>query len=118
MWAHTSLQPGDVDVAEVYDGFSASAISWLEDVQLVPEGAGGPFFGAGRGRLGGPRPWVLTDGGQLGGGRLHGFGKLAQAVKQLRSEAGQNQAPRADVALACSGAQSVASLVLLTRERA
>jgi acetyl-CoA acetyltransferase len=117
MWARTSLRPDDVDVAEVYDGFSASAISWLEDIQLVPEGAGGPFFAAGLGHIGGPRPWVLTDGGQLGGGRLHGFGKLAQAVRQLRAEAGQNQVSKADVALACSGAQSVASLVLLTRER-
>jgi acetyl-CoA acetyltransferase len=117
MWSRTSLKPADVDVAEIYDGFSASAIAWLEDAQLVPEGAGGPFFGEGRGRLGGPRPWVLTDGGQLGGGRLHGFGKLAQSVKQLRAEAGANQAPDVNVALACSGAQSVASLVLLTKER-
>jgi len=30
MWARTSLRPGDVDVAELYDGFTIEAVWWLE----------------------------------------------------------------------------------------
>src|SRR5699024_4369132 len=30
MWSRTSLRPADVDVAELYDGFSWLAMSWLE----------------------------------------------------------------------------------------
>jgi acetyl-CoA acetyltransferase len=117
LWSRTSLRARDVDVAELYDGFSWLAICWLEDLGFVDKGAGGPFFEAGGGQLGGYRPVVCTDGGQLGGGRLHGFGKLAQAVSQLRGEAGQNQVSGAEVAVAAAGGGLAGAAVLLTKEQ-
>lgn len=117
LWSRTSLRARDVDVAELYDGFSWLAISWLEDLGFVEKGAGGPFFEAGGGRLGGSKPFVCTDGGQLGAGRLHGFGKLAQAVSQLRGEAGQGQVSGAEVGLAAAGGGPAGAAILLTREQ-
>jgi len=116
LWSRTHLRPADVDVAELYDGFSWLAICWLEDMRFVAKGEGGPFFAEGRARLDGDLP-VCTDGGQLGMGRIHGFGKIAQAVLQLRGEAGPNQKPGATVALACAGGGPQCAALLLTGER-
>ena len=99
MWAGTDLGPADVDVAQLYDGFSSMTLCWLEDLGFVKKGEAGPWFAEGRGRL--------------GGGRLHGFGKLAEAVKQLRGECGERQVEGAEVALACVGGGAIASAMLL-----
>jgi acetyl-CoA acetyltransferase len=114
MWSRTTATASDLDIAEVYDGFSMQAIVWLENLGVVAMGQGGPFFEQGRGSLGSDGVKVCTDGGQLGGGRLHGFGKLAQAVAQLREEAGPMQVRDAELGVACSGGGAVASTVLLS----
>jgi len=114
LWSATCLRPGDVDVVEVYDGFSWLALCWLEDLGFCAKGQAGSFVAEGRARLGGDLP-ICTDGGQLGAGRLHGFGKLAAAVLQLRGEAGAAQVTDAEVALACAGGGSAAAALLLKR---
>ena len=91
----------------------AMAICWLEDIGFVKKGEAGPFLAEGRGRLGGELP-ICTDGGHLGAGRLHGLGKLAEAVQQLRGECGRRQVPGAEVAVACAGGGSFAAAILLT----
>jgi acetyl-CoA acetyltransferase len=113
MWAGTELKPTDLDVAEIYDGFSTLAICWLEDAGIVDKGDAGPWLAEGRGRLGAELP-ICTDGGQLGAGRLHGFGKVAEAVQQLRGDCGERQVPDAQVALVCAGGGTVATAMLLT----
>ncbi|MCU1360148.1 MAG: DitF protein [Ilumatobacteraceae bacterium] len=113
MWAGTDLKPADVDVAQIYDGFSTLAISWLEDLGFVGPGEAGPWLAEGRGRLGGDMP-ICTDGGQLGAGRLHGFGKVAETAQQLRGECGARQVPNAEVALTCAGGGPLATSILFT----
>jgi acetyl-CoA acetyltransferase len=115
MWARTSLVPSDVDVAELYDGFSYFTLCWLEDLGFVEKGKAGRFFEDGGGALGSRLP-VNTDGGQLGMGRLHGFGKVAEAVSQLRGEA-VNQVENAEVAVATAGGgPGCVSILLRTTE--
>ena len=88
MWARTDLQPADVDVAELYDGFSILTLSWLEALGFCGEGEAGGFVDGGRRiRLGGELP-LNTYGGQLSAGRLHGFWLFHEAVLQLRGQAG------------------------------
>jgi len=113
MWAGTDLKPKDVDVAQVYDGFSSLAIGWLEDLGFVGKGEAGDWLVEGNGKLGGQMP-ICTDGGQLGGGRLHGFGKVAETVLQLRGEAGERQVEGAEVALTCAGGGPLATSIILT----
>jgi len=115
LWNGTELTHEDVNFVEPYDGFSWLALCWMEDLGFVPKGSGGEFFEKGHGRLGGTLP-VLTDGGQLGMGRLHGMGKLAQAVLQLRGEAGANQVAGARVGIACAGGGPSAGAILLTSD--
>ena len=52
------------------------------------QGEAGPFVENGRIELGGELP-INTWGGQLSGGRLHGFGHLAESVRQVRRECGR-----------------------------
>lgn len=119
LWSRTALRPGDVDVAQLYDGFSFLALSWLEALGFCPAGEGGPFVADGDGAritVGGELP-LNTGGGQLSGGRLHGFGHLHEAVLQLRGGAGDRQVAGAEVAVAAAGGGPLAGCLLLTRGR-
>ncbi len=93
MWARTDLKPTDVDVAELYDGFSILTLSWLEALGFCREGEAGSFVDGGQ-RIGldGELP-LNTYGGQLSAGRLHGFWLFHEAVLQLRGQAGPRQVP-------------------------
>ena len=92
MWSRTELKPADVDVAELYDGFSWLTLAWLEALGFAAKGEGGPFVEGGkRIALDGELP-LNTSGGQLSAGRLHGFGLLHEACVQLRGLGGDRQA--------------------------
>lgn len=116
MWSRTDLKPSDVDVAEIYDGFSIYAVRWLEALGLCPRNETGSFVEGGhRIALDGELP-ISTGGGQLSGGRLHGYGGLLQACIQLRGLGGDRQVrPRPEVVAVSSGAESFTSCLLLAR---
>lgn len=113
LWAGTDLTPADVDVAQLYDGFSFMTLNWFEDLGFGKLGEAGDFFQSGKAHIGGDLP-CNTDGGQLGIGRLHGLGKVAEAVQQLRGECGDRQVADAQVAVASAGGGGIGSAVLLT----
>jgi acetyl-CoA acetyltransferase len=114
MWSRTDLKPSDVDVAQVYDGFSIYAVRWLESLGLCPRNETGAFVDGGhRIARGGELP-INTGGGQLSGGRLHGYGALYEACAQLRGGGGDRQVhPRPEIAVVTSGAESFTSALLL-----
>jgi acetyl-CoA acetyltransferase len=114
LWSRTDLTPADVDTAQLYDGFSFLALAWLEALGFCGKGESGPFVEGGRIELGGALP-MNTWGGQLSGGRLHGFGFLAEAIRQLRGECGERQVPDCEVAMVANGGGPVAGCMLLTR---
>ena len=58
-----------------------------------------------------------TNGGQLSGGRLHGFGFIHEACVQLRGEGGARQVPGdVEVAAVANGGGPIAGAPLLSRE--
>jgi acetyl-CoA acetyltransferase len=114
MWSRTDLKPADVDVAELYDGFTILTLSWLEALGFCAEGQAGGFVeGGDRIRLGGALP-LNTYGGQLSAGRLHGFWLFHEAVLQLRGQAGQRQVLGAQVAITSAGGGFRCGCILLT----
>jgi len=117
LWERTDLKPSDVDVAQLYDGFSFLTMTWLEALGFCGKGESGPFIEGGhRIALDGELP-VNTHGGQLSAGRLHGFGFIHEACLQLRGEAGDRQVPkRVEVAAVGNGGGPIAGAMLLTRE--
>ena len=43
MWSRTDLKPDDVDVAQLYDGFTFLTFAWLEALGFCGDGEAGPF---------------------------------------------------------------------------
>jgi acetyl-CoA acetyltransferase len=118
LWARTDLTVDDVDTAQLYDGFSFLTITWLEGLGFFPKGEAGPWLEAGEARigLGGKLP-LNTNGGQLSGGRLHGYGYLYEACAQLRGDAVGRQVEGAEVAVVAAGGGPLGGCILLTADR-
>jgi acetyl-CoA acetyltransferase len=116
LWQRTDLKPADVDVANLYDGFSILTLIWLEALGFCGKGESGAFVQSGaRIALSGCLP-LNTGGGQLSAGRLHGFGLLWETCRQLWSEAGERQVQGAKVGITAAGGGPLAGCLLLTRE--
>jgi acetyl-CoA acetyltransferase len=118
LWGRTDLKPSDVQLAEMYDGFSFITMCWLEAMGFCGKGESGPFVEGGqRIALDGELP-LNTNGGQLSAGRLHGFGFIHEACTQLWGEAGDRQVKGdPEVGVACAGGGPMAGALLLTRRR-
>ena len=116
MWSRTDLTPRDVDIAQLYDGFTFLTFAWLEALGLCGEGEAGPFVeGAERIALDGELP-LNTYGGQLSAGRMHGYWVLHEACVQLRGDGGERQVPgEPEVAVVSNGGGPIAGCMLLTR---
>jgi acetyl-CoA acetyltransferase/uncharacterized OB-fold protein len=116
MWSRTSLRPTDVDVAELYDGFSFNCLTWLEALGFCGVGEAKDFLDGGkRIALDGELP-LNTHGGQLSGGRTHGYGFMHEAVLQLRGDAGERQVAGARVAAVSAGGGMPTGALLLRRQ--
>ncbi len=117
LWTRTDYRPDDADMAQLYDGFSFLTLSWLEALGLCPVGESGPFVEGGeRIALDGELP-LNTSGGQLSGGRLHGYGFLHEAALQLWGEADRRQIPNEpQVAVVAAGGGNTCGCILLVKE--
>jgi acetyl-CoA C-acetyltransferase len=82
----------DIDVAELYDAFTYQELMWLEAMGLSADGQAGKDLEAGRFAIGGDLP-VNPSGGLLSGHPVIAAGliRIAEAVKQVRGEAGPYQ---------------------------
>jgi acetyl-CoA acetyltransferase len=117
LWQNTTMTPSDVDMAQIYDGFSFLTVMWLEALGFCEHGKVGEFIEAGeRIALDGPLP-INTSGGQLSGGRLHGMGFLHEACVQLWGEGGDRQAAKMPevVAVGVGGGPVAGSMLLSSR---
>lgn len=92
------IQLSDVDCAELYDCFTAEVLFQLEDYGWCGKGEGGSFVGEGNIGPGGTIP-VNTGGGLLSCYHLGDLTGWAEAVRQLRGEAGDRQVRDCHVAL-------------------
>jgi acetyl-CoA acetyltransferase/uncharacterized OB-fold protein len=113
MWTRTSLRPSDVDVAQLYDGFTMNCLSWIEALGFCGIGEAKDFLDGGKNIA---RDGVLplnTHGGQLSHGRTHGMGLFHEAIVQLRGEGGVRQVPDAKVAVVSSGGLTPSGAILL-----
>ncbi len=118
MWTRTDIKPSDVQLAEMYDGFSFITMAWLEAMGFCGKGESGPYVEGGQ-RIARDGELALnTHGGQLSAGRLHGYGFLHEACVQLWGEAGERQVPgEPEIGVAAAGGGPLAGSLLLSRRR-
>lgn len=113
LWSRTTLRPSDVNLAELYDGFTFNCLSWIEALGFCGIGEAKEFIGDGTSiSREGDLP-VNTHGGQLSHGRTHGMGLLREAILQLRGEAGAHQIPGRHTAVVSSGGLASGGALLL-----
>ncbi len=118
-FARAGVRPSDVDTIQFYDSFTITVLVLLEDAGFCKKGEGGAFVAQGHLRRGGRLP-LNTDGGGLSAchSGMRGLFLIAEAVRQLRGEAGDAQVPDAKLALAVGsgGWLSCIGAVVLGRE--
>ena len=116
LWSRTSLRPGDVDVAQLYDGFTFNCLSWIEALGFCGIGEAKDFLDGGKNIARDGLLPLNTHGGQLSHGRTHGMGLVHEAIVQLRGEGGARQVPGARVAVVSSGGLTPSGVILLRKD--
>ena len=112
LWRNAGIGPADVGAAEIYDCFSSTVLFGLEGLGLVAKGGAGDFIRAGETGVNGKLP-VNTHGGLLCEGYLHGMNSVAEAVLQLRGDAGERTVPNLESVVVTSGALMDGSAMVL-----
>ncbi|WP_413790954.1 MULTISPECIES: thiolase family protein [unclassified Pseudomonas] len=116
LWDRSGMTPADMDVAQLYDGFTYVTLTWLEALGFCPLGEAGRWLDNGRTiGPGGSLP-MNTNGGQLAEGRLHGVSFLAEAVQQLRGLNGSRQVHGAKNAVVATSTGPQCGAMILTNQ--
>jgi acetyl-CoA acetyltransferase len=119
LWTNAGVGPADVDLPQLYDGFSPFVYFWLEVLGLCPVGEAHRFVQDGR--IDSDRPDglpVLSGGGALGNGRMHGIPQMLECYLQLSGRAGDRQRARATVGVACHSSPHLGGAVVYTTDPA
>ena len=102
-FGEAGVKPGEIDVAMIYDSFSITVLTILEDLGFCPKGEGGRWVQGGRLRFdrSADGPALNTDGGGLSSNHpgMRGIFLLIEAVRQLRG-ASRSQVEGASLAVA------------------
>jgi acetyl-CoA C-acetyltransferase len=94
------VKHADIDMAMIYDSFTITVVSTLENLGFCKPGEGGAFVSGGRLRFDGEFP-INTDGGGLSSNHpmMRGMFLVIEATRQLRGECGPRQVKDCKIAL-------------------
>ena len=117
LWKVSGYSISDMDLVNIYDGFSSLSLEWIEAACGVRGEVGGfleDSWNLETGKLSflGRIP-MSTHGGNLGEGRVQGFGHVLEAVRQLRGTAGKRQLKDPTLALVVNGNNPVNAGMIL-----
>lgn len=88
-FAEAEVTPQEIDIAMIYDSFTITVLTMLEDLGFCKKGEGGAFVEGERLSFKSPlKPTLNTDGGGLSSNHpgMRGLFLLIEAVRQLRGE--------------------------------
>lgn len=122
-FGEAGVRPEEIDVAMLYDSFTITVLTLLEDLGFCKKGEGGSVVRGGRLRFDNPaRPALNTDGGGLSSNHpgMRGIFLLIEATRQLRGQS-TSQVEGARLAVACGlggrlGSRHSAGTVILGRD--
>ncbi len=98
LWDRSGWRPDDIDVVQLYDGFTPLVYLWLEVMGFCGVGEAWQFIQDGRIAVDGPFP-LLSGGGSQGWGRIHGVQQILECYLQLSGRAEGRQIPGAETGL-------------------
>ena len=113
LYRMADLTPDDIDVAQLYDCFTYTQLTLIEDYGFCKKGEGGAFVEDGRIEIGGELP-MNTHGGHLGEAYIHGFTHILEGVKQMRGTS-TAQVDDAETTLVASAVPGPTSALILGR---
>ena len=117
LWSASGLTAAEVDLPQVYDGFSPFVWLWLEALGICPEGSAHRFITDGGIDSDDPTAVpALSGGGALGNGRMHGIPQMLECYLQLSGRAGERQRAGVEVALACHASPHYGGIVAYSSE--
>jgi acetyl-CoA acetyltransferase len=102
LWERSGIAPTEVDLPQVYDGFSPFVYLWMEVLGLCPIGEAHRMVL--EGGIDSDREAavpVLSGGGALGNGRMHGVPQMLECYLQLAGRAEERQRPNMSIGIAC-----------------
>jgi acetyl-CoA acetyltransferase len=117
LWERSGVGPADVDLPQVYDGFSPFVYLWMEALSLCPVGEAHRLVleGGIDSDCADALP-VLSGGGALGNGRMHGVPQMLECYLQLADRAGDRQRQRASIGVACHSSPHFGGAVVYSAE--
>ncbi len=117
LWERSGIAPADVDLPQVYDGFSPFVYLWMEALALCPVGEAHRMVleGGIDSDQEGAVP-VLSGGGALGNGRMHGVPQMLECYLQLAGRAGERQRSGVSVGVACHSSPHYGGAVAYSAE--
>lgn len=119
LFGQAGVTPADIDVAAIYDCFTFTVVTQLEDYGFVKKGEGGPFVADGNLSMSGALP-ANTAGGLLSEAYVHGLNNMVELIRQLRHDydGTDRQVAGAEVGLCTGwGHPAIASGLILERDR-
>ncbi len=121
-FGEAGVRPDEIDIAMIYDSFTITVLTILEDLGFCKKGEGGQFVQGGRLRFDTPGMALNTDGGGLSSNHpgMRGIFLLIEAARQLRGES-TSQKEGARLAIAHGnggqlGTRHAAGTVVLARD--
>jgi acetyl-CoA acetyltransferase len=117
LWERSGVGLEDVDLPQVYDGFSPFVYFWMESLGLCPVGEA--HLIALQGGIDSDRPGALPElsgGGALGNGRMHGVPQMLECYLQLSGRAGERQRDNVSIAVACHSSPHFGGAVVYSSE--
>jgi acetyl-CoA acetyltransferase len=114
LYRRAGLGPQDIDVAQIYDCFTITALLQFEDYGFCGRGEGGAFAASGALGLSGSLP-TNTSGGHLSEGYIHGMNHVVEGVRQIRGTS-TSQVRGAETALVTSAPPIASTALILTKD--
>ena len=122
-FGEAGVTPDEIEIAMIYDSFTITVLTLLEDLGFCKKGEGGAYVEGGKLRFDqAGAPALNTDGGGLSSNHpgMRGLFLLTEATRQLRGES-SSQVPGAKLAVAHGnggmlGARHSGSTIILGRD--